>query len=179
MAPKRPILKFEKLSGAPRAISHLHAQVHDGNAFAFCAVNSLASDGTFDMLIKTATGEFPHFRTLRLDPSAGPYGFEVYEAPFTNADSLGSSLGLVNFNRASTNTVSATVFTQPFTDANSLGTQIENTLVHGAGPLGGNPLEAIEFEFLLNQNVDYLARLVNHNNGNTSVAYTGAIYVIT
>lgn len=173
------IQKFEQFSRAPRAISHLHAQVHDGHVFSFCAVNSLASDGTFDIAIKNPAGQFPHFRTLRLDPSAGPYGFEIYENVFTDVNSLGTVLTPVNFNRASSNVQSATLHVQPFTDANSLGAQIEDTLVHGTGPLGGNPLEAIEFEFILNQSTDYLVRLVNHNNGTTSFAYTGTIYVIS
>lgn len=175
-ASTKKIRKFEKLSKATRAIEQEHAKIHDGDAHAFSDINTLASDGIGTYTITVPSSIFPHYRLIRLGATGSPFRYEVYEAPFFDANSSGTELFYMNMNRNSSKVTSTQVFKDAFTDTNSLGERLEQEKFTAAGVQGGGTGSPTTFEWLFAQGTNYLVRVINDDTTTESYDITTFMY---
>lgn len=160
--------------GMLKTISADHARVHEGVAFNFSEiVNPVAAAGMLSYLIQVNSYE-THLRSYNFTSTVGPAPIVLYENPFTDAASLGSSVSAVNLDRDSVNTPSTTLRKNPFSNPNSIGLLLDANLIESSA---GGPIKAVGgesgapvIEWDLNVGQNYLLTFVNSNSGDAIVA---------
>lgn len=155
-----------------------HAHIQAGRVFSVSDVKTgVADNGTFDMLIRVASGYQAH---CMLELTAGGAAIvQFYESPFVNAASLGTSLPARRRNRAKTNTVVSSMFKDPFINAASLGTRLFNEYLPGGsqGQTAGSGRPEVD-EWILAPGLDYLYRVTNVSGGVAALSFLTQFYEI-
>ena len=173
----RQIQKAEGRSKAARTIEHEHAKIHDGNAYTYSVQTSLASAGSYTLLLANPASYFPHHRTLRIRPTVGPIRFTIYEAPVIDVNSKGTAVIPVNMDRTTSNTSSLGVFINPATNVASLGIKLEDEIIPVTGIQGGGNANVNAFEWIFEENTDYII-VIDNQAGNGQLTYTGFFYEV-
>lgn len=158
------IKKWDKVSRGSRTIEQEHGKIHAGEAHTVSHISSLASDAIAYYGLTTPQSHFSHFRIIRLSPTGSPFTFRIYESTFLDTNSLGTELPNYNMNRNSTHSTSLAFYFAPFVDTNSLGTKIEEEILISAGIQGGALGSPTTFEWMLNDNVNYLLEVKNEDS---------------
>lgn len=173
----KKIRRFDKISGAPRAISHEHGKLHDGDVYTFSSQTSLAMNGKHYIALTNPASESYHLTTARVQPTGGPIVVKLYEAPFLDANSMGTETVLINRYRPlqATKVASLQVHLDPFVDVNSLGMAMETQLLPATN-LFVSSGEDFPFEWVLALGNQYIVEIENQNNAAIQLVYTPFIY---
>ena len=117
---RQPGGRIDKRSASLVSISEEHWVVHQGIAYhAGHKFTGVLTTNSVDLLIKVPAGKYPHLHLLDLYAGRGDIDLLLYEGATVSAD--GTSVPLLNLNRASSNTASSTIFHTPtVTDPGSL-----------------------------------------------------------
>jgi len=166
--------------GSLKTIDIPHFHTHNGEAFSHAGKHTLPASGTpVDFLIVPDSGTQIHLINYHGETTVGPVDMFLYEAPFTDANSLGTdiSASCYNHKRTSTNSCGATMYLNPFTDANSMGSQIDYSLQPSStgGPLtpGAGTVSGHLNEWMLDSTKSYLLR---YHSGATTAGALGMAF---
>ena len=156
----KPILKYDKTSGAAIGIVTEHAHIHRGKAFTCSGSLTIGNNVTQDAIIWVPVSLEPHLRIYRLDVDAAPFDITLFEGPFT-IESSGTLCPPVNLNRKSGN-VSSMGFSIAASSTLVPGsfTQLEYHRITGAKQTGGSEENAVT-EWDLKSATEYLIRSAN------------------
>lgn len=146
-----------------------HERIHAGKGWTFGDVSSLASAANLDFLIMPSSEEM-HLRNYSIIADGGPCVTRLYEAPFIDANSMGTLQNFYGNNRRSSNVSSVQIYEAPYIDANSIGVQLDPTLLATGTPFpGGGQINNAVVEWILHEEKPYLVRTVNNDNAAISI----------
>lgn len=153
--------------------------VQEGKLYSHHAKISVPSDGSHNHLIQIDSGKH-RLQNYSFNSTVGPCDMFLYEAPFTDVNSLGTAGVFYNRNRESLNVSSSGFFVNPFIDVNSIGTQLEYQLIENTSggnnkPVGGGASGLREW--VLKPSTDYLLRFVNNDGANAATVGLSIILV--
>lgn len=154
---------FDRLTGCQGSISEPHLLLHQGFMFmADLKFTGLANGASKDFLIVVPENRYPHFRTAEFDIDSGPCDIRIFED--TTVSSNGTSVPIVNLNRASPFVSNVTIFHTPtITDD---GDELAVEYLPATAPSkGGTSGEESATEWVFNHNRNYLIRLTNNSGG--------------
>ncbi len=164
----------ESSYGMMKQISAPHARVHEGVFFhAAEIINPVATGGRLSYLIQVGSYD-AHLRAYNFTATVGPAPVELYEAPFSDANSLGTPVTPRNLNRGSGTVSTVAINRDPFVNVSSLGILLDINLIEetAGGPIkavgGESGAPVVEWE--LAKETNYLLSYVNSNGGNAIVA---------
>ena len=155
---------------ALKTISTTHERIHAGKAFYKQVRGQQAAGAVRTMLLVVGDTAF-HLRQFGIKSDQGPFVANLYEAPFSDVNSYGAPVEMLNLNRSSLDTPGITLYNAPFYDVNSIGLEIDggSILQSAGGSIKSIAGEAstIVSEWILKPNTNYLAYFVNSS---TSIA---------
>lgn len=155
--------------GGLKQLSTEHERIHTGNAWLHSEPHyNVASGSSVDHLIVPTSGGAVdlHLSHVGYNTAAGPAEINIYEAPFTDADSFGTDVtsSFENRNRTKTNARGFTIRENPFINVNSLGERLDYDLIEATagGPVktSGGAAGALK-EAVLDNTKQYLMRFTN------------------
>lgn len=138
-----------------------HSRIHQGVMFhASGIVASLANTSSYDVILTTAAGDFPHLTfSACLDGSAD---IEIFEAPsFTG----GTAIAAINNNLGLPNYTGSVVHSPTVSDpgASLLAIHLPGDAGGGSGTARGGIGGSFEGELILEESTSYLLRLTNRS----------------
>jgi hypothetical protein len=143
-------------------ITTFHERTHEGMAYVVGdRSEALADDGALDILVSVNSAAHIHARFAAT--TGGDALVDLYENPFTDANSLGTPLTARNRFRYKGDNADSNHHRDPFTYANSLGTNIAPGIIAGGSKpftAGGDVGDGFT-EFMLSKGNRYLFRLTN------------------
>lgn len=150
-------------SGSIGILTELQAAVHEGSAYSFSAVNSLAVGATLILHGKVGFKQL-HFDAFDCSVSQGPITVSFYESPTINV--LGSQVSQINRNRASGNIPTFKLYAG--TTLTSNGTLLDTSSMvatsQGNNKVGG--IATVDNSWVLKKNTDY-AIIITNSSGAT------------
>jgi len=145
----------DEMSDAPKAIDHVHAQIHSGDTYKVSASNSaLADNGT--LVFHLTNGATKNMHMIFNGACGGEALVNLYKTPLSATS--GTAVTPANKNQASSNTSLVTVLQDP--TIGTAGTLID-TIAVGAGSIP----KAERNEWVLPVSGVYAVELVNLGGG--------------
>jgi len=175
--------KIQTIRSSYNAVKTLdteHERIHAGKMWEHTQIHSMSTGQIYDHLIVPDSGSDLHLRSADFSSDGGPGLLEVYEAPFTDANSIGTvdTDAWKNLNRKSSNVIPATMYDEPFIDANSIGELLSAKVlaVSGVGQDQIGAKQAATHEWMLDDQKSYLIRYTNNDTGNVTANAEFLIY---
>lgn len=166
----RSSLIATEFDAAP-VIEHSHHEIHKGNGFTHADVHTGLAAGASQTHMLVTGVEPVHIRSFDIQVTGAPCLVEYFEDATTSAN--GTSQGIGNNNRVSTNTPLMTMFLDP--TVTDTGTPLGSSLIPSVTVQGGTGLDIITGgEWILKPNSKYLFRLTN--NHNNAITYSVVLF---